>query len=387
MIKGVELRPAQEFFFQISSLVLIVSGSFFVNKRICADKINFALASLPLWFILVFLKYMSGWSITLNIFIGFMVYLTAIRTLTNSDIRFLLKGIGYLASVSVAYLALQKWGFDLRGLTLRNQGNVAPAVSIFGLEAVMGIFYAVAIPVILSFSWVSLLLFIPLVFSWSSAAYISAGAAVMIYYWFKKRVVFWYSLIPIVCAIFYFVVFIDAPMGMFNTRIPMWGMVIQDTHNHPVIGSGLDSFRDPINKDSYVYFKNSFNDVTVRAVKRGDGGYDILEKPSARALELIEEKKNPVDFWDNAHNVYIHYSYEAGFPFLVIVGFILYFIYRRFILSKRSKETVALFASIIVFFMTAMTQFPFNLARIGYLFPILLGLFYVSSDDTQQVMV
>jgi O-antigen ligase len=164
---------------------------------------------------------------------------------------------------------------------------------------------------------------------------------------------------------------------MYKTRPPMWRLVIQDVHNHPLIGHGLDSFR----LGNIAYFKNSFNDQSYRAFKREDGAFMIPHEAEKEVKEKIASGKNPLDIWDNAHNTFIHYTYEAGMLFPVIIGYFCFVIYSLFKRSKRSKETVALTAAIITFLISSLVQFPFSLARIAHAFPILLAMFYISVKD------
>ena len=376
---GAEPRSSQEFFFQISSLFLIIAGVTFGNNPIKFSKLNISFSLLAMWFVIIFLIYHMGWSIFLNLFLGLMVYCTLIRSLKKEDIKFVVKGILLVCGLGIFYLAFQYFGYDFRGQTLANVGGV-PTCSFFNLNAAMGMYFAMAIALSFMFGFVGLLILLPLVFSWSTAAYLGAIVTIMFFCWIKKRIIFWISLIPILAAFFCFVFFIDAPMGMFQTRIPMWGLVIQDIHKSPVTGFGLDSFRNSPTDNSVRYFKHAANNVTIRALKKGDS-FLIPEQPTKDIAEKIKEGKNPLDFWDNPHNEYVWISYETGFIGLILALWGIYELWQRFRKSKRSSETTALLACLIAFGIFSLTQFPFHLARIGHLFPIVLGLFYISTEE------
>ena len=104
--------------------------------------------------------------------------------------------------------------------------------------------------------------------------------------------------------------------------------------------------------------------------------------PSPEALAYFKAHPGEgLDWWDNAHNEYIHLFYELGYPFLILGGFLFYHIYMTFKRSRRSKETVALLSCLIVFAIFSITQFPLHISRIGHLLPVLGAMFVISTKE------
>jgi len=382
-LPGVELRVAQEYFFQVSSVLLVACSMFFPSKRLKRDKLNIALCAFFLWLFISYMKSQSGWPMMFNIFMGIMVYFTAIRTLGKEDIEPIIKTVWWIAIAAVIYFGFQLLGWDMRGFSLRATDGLTPKTSFFGIEMAFGGYLAFAMPLILRYSWLALLLFIPMVFSWSSGAVLGAIVGVMLYLWFKKRLAFWFVTPLIITVGILFVVKIDAPMGMMQTRLPMWRIAIQDAHKQVLFGYGPDSFREPKKDGDVRYLKKIINNESIRAIRTGDH-YVIPDKISKELDRKIQETGKGFDWWDNPHNLIITLFYEFGFPSLLGAFIFLYFLWQRFIKSKMSRDTAAVFASLAVVLVFSQTQFPFHMARLAHLPPVLLGLFYISTDETKR---
>ena len=69
-----------------------------------------------------------------------------------------------------------------------------------------------------------------------------------------------------------------------------------------------------------------------------------------------------------------------GFPGMFLLGILIYFFWIRFWTSTKNVETIALTSAIIIFGVFSMTQFPLHIARVGYLLPVLGGLFFISTE-------
>ena len=370
----------------MSSIILVASGLYFGNNTVKKDRFNLWLLLLILWFMFIYLAHMQGWSIAFNAFIGLMVYYTAIKTLVKDDVKFLIKGIGWVAGSAVFYLALQFWNFDVRGFTLASQGTT-PRCSFFALEAAFGAYLAMSIPLLLTLSWVAFLFFIPLIFSWSTGAYAGAVISTLFYLWYKRRLVFWRVLGPLIIIAACFVTFVDNPMGMQKTRIAMWKLVIQDSFRKPLVGHGLDSFRESKKEGDGKYLKPVMNDQCVKAIVT-DKGLFIKGAPSQEMVEKFKRDGKIFDFWDHPHNEIIWIFYETGVGGLILFGFFIFQLWQRFIKSKMSKETVASAASIIAVLIYSQTQFPFHMARLAHIVPVILAIFYISTDESKpQVMI
>jgi len=423
----IELRQAQEMCFQISSILLISAGMFFFNKEIKKDKLNIVLGVLFCWFVLIYCKYNTGWSILLNLFLGLGVYFTAIRTLKKEDFGLLVKGLAGVFILSAITQAAQRLGFDIRGQVVTNgkgwilKGAISDA-SFFGLKASVGVYNAIVMTLILPFTYVICqefkpkkwlfnawscllvliylgLFFITLAISYCTGAFLSGIVAVFLILWFRKRLLFWLSLIPLILGMLFFVVKMDMPLGMMTSRFPMWGMVVQDIHKSPIFGYGLDSFRQPeakmqTYKQIIRYYKNAFNDRTYRVVKDiRVKDYEIIDWQRVGEIPVedkagfeaqIKANANPMDFWDHPHNEFLWLAYETGFTGLAILCGILYLIWKRFKRSKRGIMETATFAALVSVSISSLTQFPLHLARNAHLIPIILALFYLATEETVE---
>jgi len=405
---GQELRPQQEFFFQMSSLVLILSALVFKSKQkkesLFENKLNISILAMFVCFLCVFLKDKMGWSILLNTFLGTGVYLTVIRNIDYNDVRFIIKNSLWVAAFVIFYLACQFLGFEIRGQGMAGAPGVVPKCSIFGLEAHYGLYLAMVFPLLLGISFINRdlgqkwtrvfiiagisaligLMFLALVPAHSTGAYLGLLVAVLVYLWHKVRLAFWVALVPLLVGTVAFLALVDNPMGMQKSRLDMWGKVIQDSHKQP-FGHGLDSFRIDEREGSIRYFKYAFNDKTVRVRKIKDN-WITQEKPPQELLDNIEKTKNgqptgTLAYWDNCHNEYIQLFFETGFPGIIILGFILFYLYQIFNFSMRKPLTVACYASLVSVAIFSLMQFPYHVARIGHVIPIVLGMFIVSARD------
>jgi hypothetical protein len=297
----------------------------------------------------------------------------------------------------VAYLGLQYLGYDMRGQTTRGIYHTIPKCSIFGLEAHYGMYLAMTVPLLLYklndmdinksirgiIRAILILLCVGIAFitvypSNSTAAYLGLLGAVLFFFWHKKRVIFWACLIPMILGVIFYIAKFDNPMGMQGTRLDMWCKVIQDSHHKP-LGHGLDSFRVDEKEGAVRYFKYAYNNKTVRVKKVGQN-WMMQESADTAFLNRIKEG-NPLDLWDDPHNEYIKLFYWCGFPALIALGFMLYYLMNVFRFSGRRAIAAASFASLISIAIFSTMQFPFGVARIGHVIPVILGMFIVSARD------
>lgn len=381
-IPGQEIRASQEFCFQLSSLILIFAGMLFSKNKIVFDSLHKTVTAFMVWVLVVYTGFNQGWSIAFNIFTGVMVYFTALNTLTKDNIRSMINCVSILSAAAIFYLAMQYFGWDIRGVQMFNNPGLVPHVSFFGLEAAFGTYIALALPLILSFSWVGILLLFPMIFSWSSAVYLAGLSAILFFAWFNKRILFWVALIPLFIAFSLFFFKIDLPMGMMDTRPRMWQLVIEDSFKRPIMGSGLDSFREPKKVGNIRYLKQVVDDKTIRAITTKDGLF-IENTVSGETLSKLQSNQQAYDYWDHPHNEFMLVAFETGFIGLGIFIGIIYLLWRRFIRSKMSGYTIGLFSSLVALFVIMQGQFPFHLARIAHLIPILCALFYISTDENK----
>jgi O-antigen ligase len=229
---------------------------------------------------------------------------------------------------------------------------------------------------------------LPMIWSQSSGAYLGAECGLLFFLWFRKRIMFWITLGVFICSSL--IVFIEptvvseAMIGV-NVRIPMWKSVVQAICQRP-IGYGLDSFANPRTDGQVLRYNYNFGGKYDCATftKHGD---NLLPADNKSAKYLHEAMmSNPskignMTIADHPHNEFLWLGYEVGFHALIILGFILYFIWKRFYLSKRSAIACASTAVIIAFIAESVFQFPLHLSRIGSLLPFIMAAFYISTED------
>lgn len=374
-IPGLELRPIQEIAFRVMSLVIFFFSFFVKNREI--DK-PFAVNSMNTWLgafgLLTVTHYAFGSSsqFLFNVVCALMVYFACIKTLKKEDIVFLSRAIVYFAIINIAYVALQRFGYDpifqVKNASSDSTGVVwTDDLGFFGLKAVMGMYVGIAMCLLAMFNWwIAILFFLPIVVSVSSGAVLGGASGYLFYLWWKKRLFFWiFSVFILIGAVFY-VVKIDSPMGMMKTRPPMWGMALKRSFLD-VRGYGLDSFRN----GKVRYYKEATTDKTVGLIAQDKDGTRFYVAPENRKY----------DWWDNPHNEFIQLFYEFGLAGVVIIAFLFWCMACAFKRAVKTNELVAVTAAIIALLMASMTQFPFHLARIGNLTPILLAFFYLETQD------
>ena len=407
---GVDARLVQEMAFQVSSILLIGAGLLFGSRGGEDSKnvkiFNALVFSLLAWCVFLFMRDKDGFNILFNLFLGIGVYLTVSRCLKPKDIPFVIKGICWVGVAAVVYMTPQFLGWDIRGMSMRDNPGQVAQVSLFFLEAHYGVYLAMVLPLLLGISFINdipvdlsrrwrtlgqavlvsgyiSLLLLACWFSKSSAAMVALFTGLLLYLWFKKRIFFWITSIVLFIATSVFVFGYDSSLGMHGSRLQMWQKVISDSFQRP-FGYGLDSFRMASKDNDVRYYKYSFNDSTHRVKKHPDGNWLLEFTVPVEFVEKVRLGENPLDFWDNPHNELIQVLFEFGQIAFLIVCAGIYFIWRIFKESKKTAITTACFCSLVAVLISSQTHFPFHVARLAHLVPIVLGMFIhsVHSEET-----
>ena len=377
----VEPRDAQTLFYQISSMIVFGASLFFENRATKRDPAHLWLGIMILCFLFAWGRSMAGFSQVLNFILGILVYLAVIRTLKAEDFRFILKGVLGVTILSSAYLLAQKYlHYDLFGITNR-ASDIITYSSFFLQNSAMGMYHAQVMPLLMALSPITAILAFPVMLSQSAGALLGAVAGTMFFLWFRKRVIFWIALLPIIAGIV-FCVINPENLWSFKLRLPMWGMVAQDTLRNP-LGYGFDEFADPKQTGHWKYTRESYENahITIKMIRQPDNRWVLSPNPSEEFLARVKNQTSQLAEWDHPHNEYLWLGYEGGLASLIPLGFIIYYVSQRFKRSKREVETCALAGALICVAACCVSQFYLHMARTAHLLPIMLGFFYLKTEE------
>lgn len=373
------MRIGQEQFFQLGATVLF-----------CVAMLeNIYLAVFCLWSVFLYALFQFpdvGGNYVLNIFFGCVLYQISYVLFDEEKAHFFFKSLLWLAALNVVYIAFQffKIDFIFKSATFDEQ-NFDP-VGFMGLKAFMGMFFALCIPLAAQYNRLaSYLCLVPVYISESSAAVCGAAVAILWDLWNTSKRLFCAGLVVCLlgCAAF---IWKDSGANMITDRISVWKACLNDAVKHPIIGQGLDSFRNTSESKPYLYFMRNKDNGCLRLV------YD---KPTKRFIippnlfTKEEKEKNDkgisvVNPWDHPHNEYVSVFYEFGVLGLVLLVMLGLDVRRRYKVCHYSTNLLPFIGFFLVILVTSLTQFPLHVARIGYLVPIMLGIYYKITDQKME---
>ncbi len=368
---GVHTRDIQQVCFQITSVIIFTCGMFVPNRAIKKNLLNLFLGIFLLTFLVAWVRSMSGWTNALNLLLGLMVYLTIIKTMNKEDTIFIFKTVAWISVLAIVWLAFQKAGWDMAGITIKNAGSKLASSAFFRHNSSMGLYFAQTLPLTLGFSPVALLFLLPMKFAECAGAWLGAIGGMFFFLWFRKRIFFWLLLIPIIAGSLYYTINKENYQS-FHIRMPIWKEVIKDTWRMP-LGHGLDSFANPTILGQHKYYQDISTYEIIKIKRIGKDKWRPNKKMTQKDFESVM-------FLDHPHNEYLWLVYDVGIQGLIVLGFIMYFIWQRFWNSRKDAQTVALMAFIISVGLCCLTQFVFHLARVGHMVPVVLGLFYLNTE-------
>lgn len=369
------LRVGQEQFFQIAATVLY--AVFLVP--------NVFLASFLIWACFLFAYWgfpnVAG-AYVLNILFATIVFHVFYLCAKESFADRCFNALKWLVFVNIVFMALQACNFDPVYFSITQHIQNKDLVGIMGLKAFNGMFLALMVPVIAySNLFLGLLLLFPIALCESSAALIAACLCLFLTVFYEivqtnKKVFF--GLIGAIVVFCGFYVAHDYKSGMFYDRMSLWRVVIQDSVKRPVTGYGLDSFRHVGGAKDFMYLKE---------VDSGKS-YAFKYHPETNSFIPPKEasKTSVFDPWDHPHNELVSLFFEFG-----VIGLILIYLFGRDIWRRYQTvpvEDEPYYRVFVLFFLAllvnSMAHFPFHVARVGYLIPVMLGLFYGMTDPTNE---
>jgi len=349
-LHGVDARNAQQFFFSL--YIMILFGMLLDNWWLTAF----------LWWTVALFAYHNDPTGTLyvsNVFFGLVLYYIVKKAFTRDKIHLFFNAILWLVVLNLALMLLQLWGYDfihqmkIHSLNKFVEVHRDPA-GFMGYKAAMGILMAMAIPIL--FSRANLMsrigafaMFVPLYISRASSCMVAGVLGLLFVVFYQYRKFFWYLLVGLVILCCLYIKLVDMPMGTMNDRIGQWRVVLRDCTGYPIVGWGLDSFRNITKKKKQKYCMPPVNDK---------GNIHI-----------------PV--WDNPHNLVVSLVFEWGIVGLIIaVGYIRSCV-MRFGRAIKTRNLIALSGFILVTLVVSIGHFPMFLAEFVVIIIPMVALFEI----------
>jgi len=406
---GYEQRISQEWVYQLFGIALFLVSLLYNKHATKANETSKWLSLFCLWslFLYCYGQLTFGFNYLMNTFIFILIYMITVEYLKKKDIKLVFNAIIAVALFNTVYAIFQSFGYDIVGVSMRGLPLQAPEpCGLFGLPAHLGIYAGVAMCCAAYFNpYYSLVFLIPLAMSKSTGAVIGAFVGYMTILWLTRtshrfmipvykfdknkrfkftlltRVyvpIFYVFLIGSVTCSYLYIKHVDMPMGMFPTRPGAWGLMINEALANPVMGHGLDSIRN----GNVKFLKDAETEKTVRSIRTNDvkNGATAFDLVAQDVMKLNVSPDTHWDIWDNCHNGYIQVLYEHSLSGLGLVFMVLFSMYKRLKRVFINREISCLIGIFLVYLVSSTTQFPFYLARLGHLVPVILGLYIIHTE-------
>lgn len=381
-VAGKDLRHVQMNCFQLSIIAMLA-----------LVHVNCWIGAFLGWslFQMIFFPNIPGTSIVIqNIFFGALLYHFIIKYCSGLK-RYYWALIGLLG-FNVFWAILQMYHVDplFMMVDYKNQSVITEWAAFFSLPAFFGNFAAVLAPLCLYVFPPTALLVIPvIIWSKSSFSILALFVGVLFFLWFRKRILFWITLIILGTLSTVYVIKYDAPSGQFGKRLVVWNLIIRESLRTQFFGHGVGSYNN-----SYVFIEAEPSGNTAMVQTNMDylafisseaartANVPVLEymngiKNTFNRAELIEVcKKNGISIhaWGDPHNEFLRVFFEQGLLGLFIVfGYISMLFKRFFSIKKPTRELVALMACFLSILVVSFAHFPFYVARLGGIFIVLMA--------------
>ena len=336
---GVDYRQSQEMFYMLMGIILF---------GLILDNIWLTLFLWISVYLFTLSKFAVGFNYVVNIWLGCTIYYLTKLSFKRKHIDFYLNCVLWLVAINLLMAVLQCFGLDFvfwakeitaEGAT-RLIDNNDPS-GFMGYKAALGILCAMAIPILgtRGHKWsipMALTMFVPIYISRASICMVGGIIGLLFVLWYRIDKRIWVSsVVGLALLGGLYVAKVDMPMGHMDTRTNQWKLALRDCTIHPVLGWGIDSFRNITEKKKHIYAMN------------------YTQKGNAQHF----------DYWDNAHNLYIQLWFEWGIlGLLCLIGYI-----RQCVIwfgrSVKDPNTLAVTSAMLVFYIVSIAQFPMFLAR------------------------
>jgi len=350
---GVDVRISHQYAFILGVIVL---SSLLLR--------NIWLTLLLAWatFLFSYFQFKTGWNYLANIFYGCMLFYLTKVAFSKKDIDFFIKIALWVLALNVLYMIPQIMKLDfiyahyetLKGFMAGYGSLNRPApIGFMGNTSNMAAFIAMMIPLLATrkgkFPLIaSGLLFIPLYYLHSSTNLIAAviTSLFVVFYRFSKKI----FIGCVIGLVFLGGIYLTRVDGIGTERFNQWQMVLTDGWSHPVVGWGLDSFRNFTPNKNFIY---------------------------TAGARVYDDGKVWTNTWDNPHNLFVSLFYEFGIVgiFLVLGLLRQYFLWFR--KAPKDPNLIALAGFLIAFLVCSMGHFPIFLARTAVFIIPVVALFEV----------
>lgn len=372
-IAGTELRDTQKVAFQLSAFILL--AIMHVNKYIGAF-----LGWLV--FQMVVLQDMTiNTESVQNVFFGAMIYHFIVKYTNPALLKRYFWALSGLMLLNLFWMGLQSNNIDPIFHTEGNHIFSNDFSGFFALPAFVGNFAAVLLPITFTLSYALFpACLIGLFYSRSTFSMIGALLAVLFFFWFRKRIVFWIILgIGSVASLIY-VLKVDLPGGQFNRRLKVWELVSKVAFQKQFTGHGLGSFKSfnviEFSPSGALIMTNKSENLKEFLVKEVEkkGHSDLV--PAIRKENGVNSLKNilrsrQMDFekWDYAHNEFLTVFIETGGIGLFIITLYCIDLFKRFFkYALNDIVALSLISAFIALIVSSFGHFPFHVARLASIY-------------------
>lgn len=378
-------RESQENFFKAACIILF---STFIG--------NIWLGAFLTLNILLFLYNGAavGWSQVSNILLGSILFTFSRYFFSKNDFKMVYKPVMIVVCVSLVFMLLQLLHLDPMFTPITNGGQeisgpLNDPIGFFGIKEANGTFLTIALPMAVALNPVAgFLLLIPIKMSQSSGVYLAALIVILFYSWHRYRRFFKFICVLIPIAGFLIIKDLHTDPKTFTSRFPVWHSALSYSLKNP-LGYGPDSYRNYNSHKNFKFVGDNFYNhaILTQEGKEARFTYYSPTKDVAKMQELmhnIDKTKisiGQMDEWDNPHNMYVNLLFQYGILGVILLWGLMGEMYFRFKSAIKDEELIVITSCLLVYFITGLTNFPLELARTAYLFPLLLGAFYNKTDE------
>lgn len=371
-VSGMDLRESQISFFQVSAIVLV--GVMHLNRYVGLFLLWACVQSV------FFKQYPVNPDVLHNLFFGAVIYQFIMMFTKSRDYKKYFWVLYGVLILSVLWCFRQMFQADpiFSMAEPQNQIIFSEYSGFFGLPAFLGNYAAAVFP--LSFFlgyWLVPFGLIAIVFSKSTFSAVAVLAGTLFFFWFRKRLVFWIVLGVLGTATLGYAVFYDYPTGQFNRRLNVWKITEQIGFRKQFTGYGLGNFQkyhiieaSPTGNIIATWNLDNLKGFLAREAVL-NGHPDLVPKIKAESdfhkiKAMMRERAFDYEKWSHVHNEFLQVFFEMGLIGVLILGFYIYDIFKRFFrYGVESPRCLVLMSCFVAILICSFGHFPFHLARLA----------------------